>query len=86
MNRKLKDLLRKAPDARWKGGVPCRTCAHKRAEEINVDLRAFAAAKRKGHQMPWSALLRDHLTPEYKLELNATSLRNHVQRCLGVKL
>lgn len=85
MNKRLQEMLRQTPNPRWKGGIPCRTCAHKRAAEINADLRAFAAAKRRGHPMPWSALLREHLLPEYKLELNCTSLRNHVTRCLGIK-
>lgn len=82
---KLKKILNGKPNPRWAGGVACLTCRHNRIGEINDDLRAFVAAKKKGHPMPWNALIREHLDPEYKYQICVNSLRKHVKNCLGLE-
>lgn len=81
----VEEYLRKTTfDRSWTGGRVCSTCAHKRAADINRELRVFAKAKKDGLAMPWKRFQRDRLVPVYGLRVVATSLMRHVHECLGI--
>lgn len=80
-----KFLAENKHDRAWRGGTPCRTCAHKQARAINADMQEFAKAREDGHEMPWAVFYRKRLAPLYGLRLNMTAVMRHVRECLSIK-
>ncbi len=68
----------------WRGGSRCRTCSHPNSAEINSDLRAFAKARKRGHEMPWTRFFRDRLGKVYGLKCVNTAVMRHVRECMRI--
>lgn len=81
----MRELLAMPSDRRWRGGVACATCAHKRAKEINQDIDEFRKAKEAGHPMPWSKFIELRLRPEYGLTVKTGAIQSHIRSCRGIE-